>query len=167
MGAFQKNVILWSGGVIPYLPNTNHPFWKCIEKAINEINSKTMIKFVPISSSETINHFIVFTSLKNGNSASIGQYTQGLVNIDKNVRSLHELTHVIGLVHEHQREDRDNFITLHNEFLSQDAETKSQIIDKLETENKTPYDIKSCQHYWCTAGKRDNIPKNAFTMTKQ
>ncbi len=147
MGAFQKNVTIWIGGIIPYVPNESHRFWKFIKKSIDEINCKTMIKFVPIDNSETSSHYIVFTSVNTGNWVSIvGQSFQGTVNIDKNVRSIHELTHVIGLVHEHQREDRDNFITLHHDILSLDTWTQSQIIDKLEVENETRYDIDSCQH---------------------
>jgi hypothetical protein len=162
MGGFQKNVSLWPGGVIPYIPNESHPFWKLIQKSINEINSKTRIKFVPIINTENIDFFIGFTSISKGNSSMVGQ-SQTPVNIDKNVRAMHELTHVIGLVHEHQRIDRDNFITLHLDVLSLDDWTKSQIIDKLETESQTEYDIGSCQHYWCTAGRRENT--EAFTMT--
>ncbi len=156
MGAFQKNVILWKGGIIPYQPNTNHPFWKLIKKAINEINNRTIIKFVVSENKDGL----IFTSEPVGNYATVG-----IVNIDKNIRALHELVHIIGMVHEHQREDRDSYVTIHETFLIDNVFTQTQIKEKLQTEDTTLYDINSCQHYWGTAGIKNGLKKNAKTIT--
>lgn len=164
MGAFQKSVKLWNGGIILYKENKSHPFWKTIKKAIDEINSRTIIKFVTMND-ENPDFWIYFTSKPIGNYASVGQKFQSEVNIDKNVRALHELAHVIGMIHEHQREDRDEYITIHEDLLEKSTFAETQIIQKLLMEDITTYDIYSCQHYWDTAGKRADVAKALKTIT--
>ena len=94
MGAFAKDVVLWNGGIIVYQSNKSHPFWTTIEKAIKEINRRTIIKFVEMNKDDNKDvyghHFILFACEQRGNFASIGQKPESVVNIDKNVRALHE-----------------------------------------------------------------------------
>lgn len=164
MGAFGKGVALWTGGVIPYESNLQHPFWKLILKAINEINKRTIVKLLP-KSAEQKTHFIRFTSEPRGNFATMGKQQISIVNIDKNVRALHELVHTIGLIHEHQRHDRDKHITVHQQFLADSAFTRSQIIDILPSESETEYDVKSCMHYWATVGRKEGLSDKILTLT--
>src|SRR6266498_126946 len=108
MGAFSKGVTLWPDGIIPYQPNEEHPFWTQIKRAIDEMNNKTVVKYIIRTDQPD---FVYFTSDTRGNFTTVGKNGGAhQVNIDKNVRSLHELGHVIGMVHEHQRKDRDKYI---------------------------------------------------------
>ncbi|CAG8459623.1 6954_t:CDS:1 [Funneliformis mosseae] len=157
MGAFQKGTALWPGGIVPYQPNENHPFWSVILKAINEMNNKTVVKFIE----KTVQpDYVYFTSENSGNwSITVGKAGgPHQVNIDKNVRSLHELGHVIGLVHEHQRQDRDNYIEVHREFIDSNNEWNiNNVINTTEIEYETEYDVHSFMHYWDTAGVSDKV----------
>jgi hypothetical protein len=58
---------------------------------------------------------------------------------------VHEIGHVIGLVHEHQRSDRDQFVKIHFENVLPDFVSAFQL---LTVGTKTIYDFKSIMHYW-------------------
>ena len=66
---------------------------------------------------------------------------------------LHELGHVLGMHHEHQRSDRDNFVTLRpeNDIMRELGFSKGQyrtnfgILDR--SKNYGPYDYDSVMHY--------------------
>ncbi|CAI2164320.1 3847_t:CDS:1 [Funneliformis geosporum] len=168
MGAFQKGTILWPGGIVPYQPNATHPFWPLIIRAINEMNDKTVVKFIERTNQTD---YVYFTSDNTGNwSISVGKAGgPHQVNIDKNVRSLHELGHVIGLIHEHQRQDRDNFIEIKRDFIDSGNEwNKNNLLDTMEIEYETEYDVHSFMQYWDTAGvnnetKNKELAKRIFT----
>jgi hypothetical protein len=150
MAAFNAIAKLWTNGIIPYEPNPTHPFWSVIVTAMREVHAKTVVRFVERAGES---RHIWFTSENIGN----GTFPDGRVNIDKNVRSLHELGHVIGLIHEHQRPDRDKHILLHRDNMSRQADgsfsdkAKSQLLELLPMGSHTDYDIGSSQHYWYTA----------------
>lgn len=60
---------------------------------------------------------------------------------------IHEVGHVLGFMHEHQRPDRDKYIEVHAE----NAGEFSFAYDKLtlgSMDNSGPYDFMSIMHYW-------------------
>jgi hypothetical protein len=68
---------------------------------------------------------------------------------------LHELGHAFGLIHEHQRADRDDFLELHaeniqNGFLGMQHKVN---FSRERMAKQTPYDFLSIMHY----------PRNAFS----
>lgn len=61
---------------------------------------------------------------------------------------LHELGHVLGLIHEHVRPDRDQYIELNLEGVKREA---LEFFDNEDDEDiityDTPYDLQSVMHY--------------------
>ena len=76
---------------------------------------------------------------------------------------MHELGHVLGFFHEHQRPDRDEFITINKEEINYDIagdafEKQGDYIDSLEVE----YDYASIMHYSKRAFSKDG--NDVFTI---
>lgn len=76
---------------------------------------------------------------------------------DRFTTVLHEMGHVLGLAHEHQRSDRDNYVVIHQENI---ADPYAGFGIKLnfarqKTELVTAYDFLSIMHY-----HRDSFSKN-------
>lgn len=60
----------------------------------------------------------------------------------------HELGHVLGLFHEHQRWDRDRYVTLHYEHIKPGREPDYDWVPKINWIVATPhYDYRSIMHY--------------------
>lgn len=81
------------------------------------------------------------------------------------VSLLHELGHVLGLMHEHQRPDRDLYI----QVFPENAGEMAYSYDKLSLgamDNSGPYDFYSIMHYWNAAysvnGKLIMVPRPGF-----
>jgi len=63
---------------------------------------------------------------------------------------VHEMGHVLGLTHEHQRPDRDSHIVINWDNISGDASIKMQFMTdtpKFFSYKKYKYDFYSCMHY--------------------
>jgi hypothetical protein len=58
---------------------------------------------------------------------------------------LHEIGHALGLLHEHQRPDRDQFITIHRDRVDPSTVGNTDVIDGHFTFG--PYDMTSVMHY--------------------
>ncbi len=67
----------------------------------------------------------------------------------------HELGHVLGFYHEHQRWDRDNFVTIHYENIKEGRAHDYDWIPRAAwITDVTPYDYRSIMHYRvCWAGR--------------
>ena len=52
--------------------------------------------------------------------------------------------HALGIVHEHNRADRDEYVTVH---VSRVSAQNRNIFEKKRTWDKTPYDLESVMHY--------------------
>ncbi len=121
-GAFLADVRRWPGGIIyvdsaPLTPTFTASQNQDIQDAMNIYNNRTDIKFRLASSGNRIK----FTNTNNGcYSNSLGMAGNGVqvVNLADNCFTsanvgtiIHELGHAIGMIHEHNRPERDNYIT--------------------------------------------------------
>ena len=112
---------LWPDGIIPYEiePGFTARALQDIEAAIHEWNSRTVLTFVART---TESSFVQFrprssTPSRPGCSAVVGYRASGARAVSLRspqgcgmTAAVHEIGHVIGLRHEHQRKDRDRHI---------------------------------------------------------
>jgi hypothetical protein len=154
----------WPGGIIPYdLSKLAKPQQALALRAMQrwqETGAK--IKFIPrINEVEYVN----FTGNTNaGNNTSHVGFKKG-VRTDINITAFwwrenewmpaHELGHVLGFFHEHERWDRDRFVTIHYENIKPGRAADYDWIDRTNwLVTSLPYDYQSIMHYRiCWASK--------------
>ncbi|VDM37611.1 unnamed protein product [Toxocara canis] len=81
---------------------------------------------------------------------------------------LHELMHVLGFYHEHNRSDRDKYVTIFDENIIDRDKHQFVKIENRQSHLWTLYDYDSVLHYNTTAFSRNNketmVPKNQNRM---
>jgi hypothetical protein len=105
----------------------------------------------------------------------MGSFAPGLrrtINLSENCWSrqtvIHEIGHALGLIHEHQRPDRDRYVEIRRENLDQDflGLMWSINFDDQPVELSTPYDFLSIMHYGRRAfsrnGKDTLVPRAPY-----
>ncbi|MBI3418260.1 MAG: hypothetical protein HY043_23465 [Verrucomicrobia bacterium] len=146
--AFQSPINLWPGGVIPYTfdPAVTAPHQKAFLDAAAEWASFANIQFIPRTTESD------YVTLQNCPSCSGGNSTVGhvggqqFINIGGWNRGTlgHEIGHTLGLIHEHQRSDRDTYVVILSANV-QPGQLPNFI--KLPSTNQGAYDFYSVMHY--------------------
>lgn len=163
----------WPGGTIPYDISKLTPEQQSIVKRGMQrwMDTGAQIAFVPRTNQE---EYVFFTgNLTNGNNTSLVGYKKGSraeINItafwwrQEEWMIVHELGHVLGFHHEHQRWDRDDYITVHFDNIKPGRASDYYSIPQTNwIVSSTPYDYRSIMHYricWaskCESECRDGI----------
>ncbi len=141
----------WPNGIVPYVISINDNSSKAkINSAIADWNSHTGIKFIPRYSPAHPDYIDFVTSTENISTVGKlgGRQPITLKSYFDVGTATHEMGHAIGLLHEHQRSDRDSNIIITGNL-------------KDEYENMSimgtpygPYDLSSVMHY---AGDPDAV----------
>jgi len=104
----------WPDGVVPYVidESLKPQLVKRVHQAIAEFKQYTCIKYVPKKPSDE--DYVIIKDGK-GCSSSVGrqggkQYIHLAGGCERIGTVIHEMMHVIGIVHEQSRSDRDNYI---------------------------------------------------------
>ena len=178
----KGNGVLWPNTRIPYeIHNSDFPIGggarAKVEWAIDHWNSRSRLKFVPHEPGSRDN-WVRFRSHGSACSSNVGRQRPfspfGLPPPPQDIRCqlgpggfrrgsiLHEMAHAAGLFHEHQRPDRDDYVTVNSsDSTNYGKKSTSEVIEL------TPYDYLSIMHYGAsskltnlgnqTVGQRDRL----------
>lgn len=144
----------WINNTIPYKFDNSPPARKreAVLSAIQHIESVTNIKFIKINNLNK-NQFPDFININSrdgsGCNADIGRKGGAQIFNIGNCSFLsviHEFVHAIGMFHEHNRSDRDSYITVYWDRIRKDKRQNFQI-NGTESENIREYDYASITHY--------------------
>jgi hypothetical protein len=140
---------LWKDGIIPYVIDNNLPNIQAVKEAVEISNSKTTLRWIERSDQKD------FVRFKEGplNCYSPlgkigGEQAISLSSGCKKSQVIHEMLHTIGLLHEQNREDRDEFIAI----LWENIDPKNHLqFKKIKNKNldlsKHPFDFNSIMLY--------------------
>jgi hypothetical protein len=121
-----RNDHTWSNGVIPYVfeSGVSDALKQTVLNAMQEWESKTPVRFVQRTNQSQ--HVKIDTLAASDNAAgysTVGNVNNAKIRLKLNAATstcLHELGHTIGLVHEHERDDRSDHIVIHQDEIEED-----------------------------------------------
>ena len=182
-GCFERVGGGWPGGIVRYdydslINNFNKSQREEFSRAVVELNRFTNVRISGIGGTgRTKFDRIVLSNDSDGCYATLGRsskqpqklnladncFTNGR-NLPNYNAPLHELGHALGLIHEHQRSDRDDFITVNRSNLLPKLRTGSAwnaVVPTRSSQGRTAYDVDSVMHYNSFVGSgvyNTNIP---------
>jgi hypothetical protein len=155
--AMGAGINLWNQGKVFYTLPIDPGIFSDVIRAMYTIESTTNIKFIPLHTSEAKLYCLrvksgLITFFPNSHSDSyIGRYRLAqIINLAKGSNdALHEICHAIGLIHEHQRTDRDSSIIIHTNRLSDNDPDyiRDNITSTDPMDRHSPFDFESIMMY--------------------
>ncbi|CEF70052.2 Astacin-like metalloendopeptidase [Strongyloides ratti] len=157
-GIFKKMPYEWT---FPILYKVEYPVdSKIIDNAINFIQNETCIKFKKV---ENLNGTGIYYIRGNGCFSVVGKNSETQsqnITIAKYCERIgiveHETSHALGLLHEHNREDRGKYIDINYNNIVNDFLLDFQKFNNTISENfNLKYDYGSVLHYQSFAGSKN------------
>ncbi len=162
-GIVLSGPIQWPGATVPYEIDPNLPNSTRVTSAITEWTTKTSLQFTPHAGEQD---FVYFT-VGSGCSSQLGhQGGKQVIQLADNCavpQVIHELGHAIGLLHEHTRSDRDQYIQINWQNIP--AIWQSQFQNANPSQDVGVYDFCSIMHYPATADSYNNGHLPVFQET--
>lgn len=149
----------WTGGVVPYTwgASVTPAQQAAMRAAMLEIEQRVNVSFVPRTAQA--DHVQVLDGPLNSSPVGRQGGMQRLYVFNWNSRfaMVHELMHVLGFWHEHQRPDRDTYVTVQ---WSNVANEDRHLFEVVPTGNRlqTPYDFDSVMHFGTTESSANGLP---------
>ncbi|KAL8624485.1 hypothetical protein ACOMHN_053028 [Nucella lapillus] len=148
----------WPRGVIPYefSSRLGRQQQIMISRAMRIWQKETCIRFMPastyLSNRRRNADRVLFTSDGQGCSSFVGKNGgQQAITLSSGCWSqqviLHELGHAIGLIHEHQRPDRDQHVTILTKNAIPQFQNQFMMFSPEVISTRVPYDFRSIMHY--------------------
>ena len=148
--AASTGVTLWTGGTVPYTfdASVSAAHQRHILDATAEWGAFANVRFAARAAEADYVTVKDVPGLVGGVSSVVGAGGQQFLQIGSGswdrLTLLHEIGHTLGLQHEHQRSDRDTFVTILTANIVPGKEATSF---KLPTSNFGAYDFLSVMHY--------------------
>lgn len=147
----------WQDGIVYYqfADDFSNNEKKIIHECMEYWEVDSIVEFVESSDNE----YVVNIYKRDYFSSTIGQLTFSYMNLKNSNKKhiTHELGHVLGLTHEHQRPDRDNYIKVNYKNIEENqTHNFDKIINPLH--ENIEYDYKSIMHYGAYAFSHNNKP---------
>lgn len=156
----------WTDGRIPFeiIGTFEHDEVELIEKAMTIYHEKTCIKFVPRQRNDP--DYITIQNSETGCWSAVGRVGgRQLVNLQSYGCTsligtiLHEFMHVVGFLHEQNREERDEYVDIRFENVRKGYEMNFDRAEKGTTSGfGVGYDYKSVMHYSAMAFSANGQP---------
>jgi Astacin (Peptidase family M12A) len=146
-GGYVAQQNYWKDQIVPYFFrfDVSAGGRDSFGRAIKTIEANTNICFTPYNGEEKYMKVQPFQ----GN-YSFAQFADQSINLGEYAQStiLHEIGHILGLAHEHQRPDRGNYIAVNMQNVLPGFESQFTIINKHPSAIvTTQYDLSSIMHY--------------------
>lgn len=156
--SFDNSVVEWEDGEIQYYltGDFSNEDIENLAKGMEMWENECGVRFTEVTP-RPYAYEIIRLNEKNCWASSIGDSNDNnnmlfCDSSDSLSHILHELGHCIGLLHEHQRPDRDNYVAILWEKILPEYESNFTILDNpLIIEQDYSYDYKSIMHY-CSGG---------------
>ena len=148
---YTDQLTLWKSQVVPLGFSESFPLAnrEPVLKAISTIQENTNLCFVPRRNETSWIRFSPYFGI--ASFAVIEDNTVLLSSVDS-ITIIHEICHLLGMAHEHQRPDRGEHIAVHYQNIIPAYAYAFDIIPAApEALLSDPYDVKSIMHYPSTA----------------
>ena len=168
------NANLWTGGIIPYTIDAavTQQNRDRLRAAMDELESVCNVRFVPRSGQSN------WVNVRNGtsNSSSVGmiggQQTLTMVSWHVHYIIVHELMHAMGVWHEQQRSDRDQYVVIN--FANMQSGYEGNFTIRANASPHGSFDFESVMMYddcsfsiCCAAGSTCGCPFSCATIQAQ
>ncbi len=148
----------WDGPIVPFTIDANLTNPQRVMQAISAWENVTGVRFVARDSQ---NDYVHFRHGQNACHSDTGrQRGKQFVTLQPGCevpQIIHELGHTLGLKHEQQRPDRDDFVTIHEENIQPGRESNFAKLSASSVLTTSDYDFQSIMHYDTTAFSIDGI----------
>jgi hypothetical protein len=142
----------WHNGIVPFVISGDFPENSKgrieILTAINEINSRTNVTFVEYTNQPNYVVFVYDEKWCTSWIGMLGGKQEIRCAIGRNFKAgslIHEILHCLGFYHEHQRPDRDSYVSVNMGNIKNNTDflkLNSSLVDMIGT-----YDYSSIMHY--------------------
>ena len=167
----------WDGPIVPFTIDANLTNPERVLQALAAWENITGVRFV---ARDRQNDYVHFRHGQNACHSDTGR--QGgkqfvtLVPGCGVASVIHEVGHTLGLKHEHQRPDRDDFVTVHTKNIQPASKSNFEKLSASSVITTSDYDFQSIMHYATTAfsidgmlhtidGNHDEVLDNGMSAT--
>lgn len=148
----------WDGPIIPFTIDANLTNPQRVLQAMAAWENVTGVRFVARDSQ---NDYVHFRHGQNACHSDTGrQGGKQFVTLQPGcgvAEIIHELGHTLGLKHEQQRPDRDDFVTVHEDHIQPGRESDFEKLSASTVLKTVPYNFQSIMHYDTTAFSIDGL----------
>lgn len=163
MVAVSGSVTLWKYRRIPYEFESGYPHQGAIRDAMDKWEDAAGVSFVARRKEK--DYLVVRYPASGSSSSALGMRGGAQdVYVEVGYKSLHELGHTLGLIHEQSRSDRDQYIDVQWQNIVH-GESNGNFRIESNSQNLTKYDPASVMHYPAPATGWQGDPPNKEVWT--